>query len=123
MNTWDASSMAIVILLTLISLCCVLIIALQLETLKRQSIGNKPDMPSTSAIKQMSGVEAPPIVARWSDGSIVPNHIIQGKETVLVFFASFCGPCKASMPMYISIAQQAKSKGIELIRPLAKVSD
>jgi thiol-disulfide isomerase/thioredoxin len=49
------------------------------------------------------------------DGKKVHLKDYRGKVVVLNFWATWCGPCKEEMPMYVSVAKEWAAKGIVFI--------
>lgn len=62
------------------------------------------------------GVPAPEVQARLLDGEHTFLLSAQrGKVIVLNFWASWCAPCKAEMPLLQSYYDQHKAQGLELL--------
>ncbi|MBX3388316.1 MAG: TlpA family protein disulfide reductase [Phycisphaeraceae bacterium] len=61
------------------------------------------------------GDKAPALVIdKWVKGAPV-SSFEQGKVTVVEFWATWCGPCKASMPHLSSLQREYKDKGVTII--------
>lgn len=58
------------------------------------------------------GSEAPDFEATTPSGKKVKLSDFRGKVVLLDFWATWCGPCQASMPGLESIYQQIKNKGV-----------
>lgn len=50
-----------------------------------------------------------------TDGKKVKLSDYQGKVIILDFWATWCGPCRMGIPDLVSLKQQYKSKGLEVI--------
>lgn len=61
------------------------------------------------------GDKAPALaINKWVKGSPV-NSFAPGKVTVVEFWATWCGPCKASMPHLTELQQKFKDQGVTII--------
>ncbi len=47
-------------------------------------------------------------------GSLVPLSSLKGKVVLVDFWASWCGPCRSSMPGLKQVYQKYKNKGLEI---------
>ncbi len=101
--------------------------------LLRAGVGLKPeDMPSKVAPPEAFVVAPPPPieapVQRLAVGAVAPDFESQdlagktvklsdftGKIIVLDFWATWCGPCKASLPHTQEVAQQYKDQGVVVL--------
>jgi thiol-disulfide isomerase/thioredoxin len=70
-----------------------------------------PWIPKTS----LTGQPAPDVSFTASDGSQVPLRSLRGKPVLLDLWATWCGPCLASMPAFDRIYRDVKDKGIAVV--------
>jgi thiol-disulfide isomerase/thioredoxin len=63
------------------------------------------------------GDTAPEIVVNsWAKGETVTLEAARGKEIVVVeFWATWCGPCRVSIPHLTKVQQQFKDKGVRIV--------
>jgi peroxiredoxin len=61
------------------------------------------------------GTPAPDFTVESQAGKPVQLSDYKGKVVVLKFWATWCGPCIASMPHFEKIYQKAKPQGVELL--------
>ena len=59
--------------------------------------------------------EAPYFEAETADGDNITLDDYRGKVVVLDFWASWCGPCKAKLPMINRISNKYRDKGLVMI--------
>ena len=59
--------------------------------------------------------KAPNFQLKTKDGVVVELEKLSGKVVVLNFWATWCPPCRAEMPGFISVYKKLKSKGVEVI--------
>ena len=70
---------------------------------------------ATSAADLKAGDAAPALsVEKWLKGDAVTGFE-KGKVYVVEFWATWCGPCKASMPHLTELQKEYKSKGVTII--------
>lgn len=62
-----------------------------------------------------AGTVAPDFTAMTPDGKKVTLSDLRGKTVVLDFWATWCGPCMASMPGTEAIYQQVKNKNVVVL--------
>ena len=78
----------------------------------------EPDFytPAPSAPKtNLTGQPAPDVSFTASDGAQVPLSSFRGKPVLLDLWATWCGPCIASMPAFDHIYKDVKDKGIAVV--------
>src|SRR5262245_24875705 len=69
---------------------------------------------STQEMKLLIGDDAPEFkVANWLKGN-GGNGIEPGKVTIVEFWATWCGPCIGSFPHLSNVAEEYKSKGVNV---------
>lgn len=61
------------------------------------------------------GKPLPAFSAKTLDGKMVSNATLKGKVVVLDFWATWCGPCKASMPMIERLHKKFGASGVVVI--------
>ncbi len=61
------------------------------------------------------GVAAPDFTAVDKDGAAVKLSDLKGKIVVIDFWASWCGPCKASMPHTQEVAKKLQGENVPLV--------
>lgn len=73
-------------------------------------------LPATTEVKEISlGDEAPAIgVAKWVKGGAV-SGFEPGTVYVMEFWATWCGPCRVSIPHLTELQAQYADKGVEVI--------
>jgi cytochrome c biogenesis protein CcmG, thiol:disulfide interchange protein DsbE len=60
------------------------------------------------------GSPAPAFVITQTDKSKLPSDALLGKVVVINIWATWCGPCKAEMPMMDSYQRRNKARGLEI---------
>jgi thiol-disulfide isomerase/thioredoxin len=63
-------------------------------------------------LKVKAGDAAPDFKLKDTDGKEVSLDSLKGKVVLLDFWATWCGPCKAAMPLIQKIHEDYKSKGV-----------
>ncbi|MEQ1824332.1 MAG: TlpA disulfide reductase family protein [Pirellula sp.] len=64
---------------------------------------------------KMVGAAAPNFELKKLDGNMLRLADLKGKIVVLDFWATWCGPCVASLPKLNEVAQEYKGAGVELV--------
>ncbi len=63
----------------------------------------------------LNGRPAPPLKLKTLDGKDVDLDSFRGQPVLLDFWASWCAPCRAQMPMLARLYDELKGKGLVLI--------
>jgi thiol-disulfide isomerase/thioredoxin len=63
----------------------------------------------------LTGETAPDVQLVAADGKAVPLSSYRGKPVLLDFWATWCGPCVASMPRLAKLQQEAAPKGLVML--------
>jgi thiol-disulfide isomerase/thioredoxin len=71
-------------------------------------------MPAVSA-KAVSSEMAPDFSVTTLDGKTIINASLQGKPTLLMFWASWCGTCQHELPNVKALYEQHKAKGLQAV--------
>ncbi len=86
-----------------------------------QAPGNKPAptvaaAPDPTSHLLKDGSAAPDFTLKTPTGGTLTLSKSLGKRATIVnFWADFCGPCHAEMPLFVKLYKQLKSQGLELI--------
>jgi thiol-disulfide isomerase/thioredoxin len=75
------------------------------------------EQPPTAAGNRvdLTGKDAPSFRGVSLDGKVYTSQDLKGKTVLLDFWASWCGPCKRSMPTTEKLYQDYKSKGFLIL--------
>jgi thiol-disulfide isomerase/thioredoxin/outer membrane lipoprotein-sorting protein len=72
-------------------------------------------LPQDHPKAQLVGQIAPDVTLTRADGTKVALSTLRGKPVLLDFWATWCGPCIASMPSLHHIYEEVKGKEIEVV--------
>jgi thiol-disulfide isomerase/thioredoxin len=75
------------------------------------------EQPPTAAGNRidLTGKDAPAFRGVSLDGKVYTSQDLKGKAVLLDFWATWCGPCKRSMPMTEKMHEEYKSKGLVIL--------
>ena len=77
------------------------------------------NQPAQNAVGQIAvGQEAPDFTLKSMDGKTVKLSDYKGKKVYLKFWASWCGPCKKSMPELMELADK-EDRDFEILSVIA----
>jgi peroxiredoxin len=75
-----------------------------------QAVFGGPDMPDPS--RRLRGKPAPPVNLDTLDGGKLELASLKGKVVILDFWATWCPPCVASLPILVEVAGEYADKGV-----------
>jgi len=79
---------------------------------KKAEASDADDEAQGPSLKVKAGDAAPDFKLKDTDGKEVSLDSLKGKVVLLDFWATWCGPCKAAMPLIQKIHEDYKSKGV-----------
>lgn len=86
---------------------------------KKSSPQNQSNQIQQAPVKQVAiGAEAPDFTLQSMDGKEVKLSDFKGKKVYLKFWASWCGPCKKSMPELMELAAK-ENRDFEILSVIA----
>lgn len=75
----------------------------------------QPPKPATEVKLLADGKKAPDFTVEKFEGGTDKLSAHLGKVVILKFWATWCGPCKASMPHFEEVYAKAKTQGVDLM--------
>jgi peroxiredoxin len=88
------------------------------NTKTAQTTDTPKDSPKTAKAKIISAksrINAPDFELDDTDGELVVLSELQGKVVVIVFWATWCEPCKQEIPFLSDMRKAYKSQGLEVL--------
>ena len=73
--------------------------------------GNAPDSPQAKLVDK----QAPDFQLKKLDGTVLKLSDLKGRVVVLDFWATWCGPCVASLPKITELGEEYKSAEVDVI--------
>jgi peroxiredoxin len=68
-----------------------------------------------AAVARQAGQPAPPFVLADPSGRTVALEDLRGQVVLVNFWASWCGPCRAEMPLLDQAAQKYQAQGFQVL--------
>jgi peroxiredoxin len=82
---------------------------------KPQWVLDMADIPAVKERREWIGEAAPGFTLPASDGASVTLTSLRGKEVLLDFWSTLCGPCKLEMPMIEEVGREYEGRGVVLV--------
>ncbi|MEO6134917.1 MAG: TlpA disulfide reductase family protein [Ginsengibacter sp.] len=86
----------------------VFLLALPMMTLAQNKLADSPEKPRPADETAMINEPAPSFILKDLDGKTVSLQSLKGKTLILDFWATWCGPCKASFPAMAKVVTDYK---------------
>ena len=79
------------------------------------SLGASGLLRRAEAASLIVGKPAPPLVLHTLDGRSIQSNARIGKVVILTFWATWCEPCRAELPLLSTFAEQYAKQGLEVL--------